>query len=117
MRSARGVRSYGLRGCGGRSSTRVLSRATTIERAGEMTTGARAADFTLSVEFAGICLYVVDRQQRNVSVLMPVADGRVDEEHEDKTDGIRHVPYLLADLANITPGVPAGLAGDGPQFG
>jgi len=82
-----------------------------------MSSGQVQNGVTLSVEFAGICLYVVDRQQRNVSVLMPVADGRVDEKHEDKTNGIRHVPYLLADLANISPGVPAGLAGDGPQFG
>lgn len=80
-----------------------------------------AGDFTLSVEFAGLCLYVVDRRQEtNVSVLMPTCvptDGRVKTEHEDKTNGARHVPYLLANLANFGQSVPAGLAGDGPQFG
>jgi len=82
-----------------------------------MSSGQVQNGVTLSVEFAGICLYVVDRQQKAVSVLMPIADGRVNPRHEDKTDGIRHVPYLLADLANIGQSVPAGSVGDGPQFG
>ena len=81
-----------------------------------------AGDFTLSVEFAGLCLYVIDRRQdTTVSVLMPTCvptpNGRVKAEHEDKTNGARHVPYLLANLANFGQSVPAGLAGDGPLFG
>jgi len=44
-------------------------------------------------------------------------DGRIKSEHEDKTTGARHVPYLLANLANFGRNVPPGLAGDGPQFG
>ena len=87
-----------------------------------MSIGQAAGDFTLSVEFAGLCLYVIDRRQSpNVSVLMPTCvptpNGRVKTEHEDKTNGARHVPYLLANLANFGQSVPPGLAGDGPQFG
>ena len=87
-----------------------------------MSNSAGVKSFTLSVEFAGLCLYVIDRQKDTVvSVLMPTCvptpNGRVKTEHEDKTNGARHVPYLLANLANFGPSVPAGLAGDGPQFG
>lgn len=75
----------------------------------------------LSIEFAGICLYVIPAQRDTVSVLIPTCaptpNGRVKTEHEDKTNGARHVPYLLANLANFGQSVPAGLAGDGPQFG
>ena len=75
----------------------------------------------LSIEFAGICLYVIPAEREPVSVLIPTcvptANGRVKTEHEDKTNGARHVPYLLANLANFGQGVPAGLVGDGPQFG
>jgi hypothetical protein len=78
-----------------------------------------AKDFTLSVEFAGICLYVIDPEKERVTVLMPTCmpDGRVKAEHEDTTIGARHVPYLLIDLANLGQSVPAGFVGDGPQFG
>ena len=80
-----------------------------------------ANDFTLSVEFAGICLYVIHPKRETVSVLMPTCmptpDGRVKDQHEDKTNGERHVPYLLMDLANLGQSVPAGFVGDGPQFG
>jgi hypothetical protein len=48
---------------------------------------------------------------------VPTPNGRVKTEHEDKTVGARHVPYLLANLANFGQRVPAGLVGDGPQFG
>ena len=75
----------------------------------------------LSIEFAGICLYVIPPQQGTVSVLIPTCvptpNGRVKTEHEDKTIGARHVPYLLANLMNFGQSVPAGLVGDGPQFG
>ena len=58
----------------------------------------------LSIEFAGICLYVIPPQQGTVSVLIPTCvptpNGRVKTEHEDKTIGARHVPYLLANLMN-----------------
>jgi len=74
----------------------------------------------LSIEFAGICLYVIDPQRETVSVVIPTCaptpDGRVKTEHEDKSIGARHVPYLLANLANFGQSVPAGLVGDGPQF-
>jgi len=75
----------------------------------------------LSIEFAGICLYVIPSQRETVSVLIPTCvptpNGRVKTEHEDKTKGARHVPYLLANLANFDQSVPAGPVGDGPQFG
>jgi len=78
-------------------------------------------EFTLSVEFAGICLYVIHPQRASVSVLMPTGvptpDGRVSTKHEDGDTGARHVPYLLMDLANLGQSVPAGPVGDGPQFG
>ena len=78
-------------------------------------------DFTLSVEFAGLCLYVVDRRREpTVSVLLPTCvatpDGRVNTRHEDGDVGARHVPYLLMDLANLGQTVEPGLAGDGPRF-
>ena len=75
----------------------------------------------LSIEFAGICLYVINPERATVSVVIPTCvptpNGRVKTEHEDKTVGARHVPYLLANLANFGQRVPAGLVGDGPQFG
>jgi len=75
----------------------------------------------LSIEFAGICLYVLDPERATVSVVIPTCvptpNGRVKTEHEDKTVGARHVPYLLANLANFGQRVPAGPFGDGPQFG
>ena len=86
-----------------------------------MATSARANEVTLSVEFAGLCLYVIHPQRETVSILMPTCmptpDGRVKGEHEDKTKGERHVPYLLIDLANLGQNVPPGVVGDGPQFG
>ena len=75
----------------------------------------------LSIEFAGICLYVIPPGQQTVDVLIPTCvptpNGRIKTEHEDKTIGARHVPYLMANLANFDPNVPAGPVGDGPQFG
>jgi hypothetical protein len=92
-----------------------------------------ANEFTLSVEFAGICLYVIHRVRKaapeetppppttHVSVLMPTClptpENRVNPNHEDGEAGVRHVPYILMDLANLDPRVPPGLPGDGPQFG
>ena len=62
---------------------------------------------TLSVEFAGICLYVIHPQRESVSVLMPTcAPDRVKMRHEDRTTGVRHVPYLLMNLSNLAKGVP-----------
>ena len=93
-----------------------------------MTMNQAAQRFTLSVEFAGICLYVIDdtiegdKREREVAVLMPTCvptpDGRAGgRHHEDETDGARHVPYLMMDLANIVPGVTTpGLLADGPKF-
>jgi hypothetical protein len=80
-----------------------------------------ATDIMLSVEFAGLCLYVIDRQQATqVGVLMPTClptpDGRVSTTHEDGDIGARHVPYLLMDLANLDPTVTPGLVADGPRF-
>ena len=81
-------------------------------------------EFRLSVEFAGICLYVIqdktadpaDPEKEAVTVLMPKADGRVNTKHEDGTRGARHVAYLLMDLANLDEGVSPGQVADGPQF-
>ena len=62
-----------------------------------MSNSAGVKSFTLSVEFAGLCLYVIDRQKDTVvSVLMPTCvptpNGRVKTEHELKTNGSRHTP-------------------------
>lgn len=73
-------------------------------------------DFTLSVEFAGICLYVIDPKKERVAVLLPTANGGINPTHEDGTDGARHVAYLRMDLANFDPNVPPGSVPDGPQF-
>jgi hypothetical protein len=81
-----------------------------------MTSPRGASAFTLSVEFAGICLYVIHPDREVVGVLMPTCDGRVDPKHEDGDTGARHVPYLLMDLANFDPKVAPGLVADGPQF-
>jgi len=84
-----------------------------------------ATDVTLSVEFAGLCLFVTDRRaqpETSVSVLMPTCvptpDGRVGTQHEDEDIGARHVPYLLMDLANLDVGqtVAPGLAADGARY-
>jgi hypothetical protein len=85
-----------------------------------------AKNFTLSVEFAGIGLYVIHREKERATVeratvlmptCLPTPDGRVKAEHDDKTKGARHVPYLLMNLANLGQRVPAGSVGDGPRFG
>ena len=85
-----------------------------------MSSNPGANDVTLSVELAGICLYVIDRGQpkMTVSVLMPtcVPNDRVSAKHEDGDTGARHVPYLLMDLANLDPSVTPGPVADGPQF-
>ena len=82
-----------------------------------------ANEFTLSVEFAGVCLYVIDdrRDEREVAVLMPTClttpNNEVKAKHDDGTDGARHVPYLLMDLANFDQGLATpGLLADGPKF-
>jgi hypothetical protein len=90
-----------------------------------MTSPGGTSEFTLSVEFAGLCLYVIDdtsgRDKRNVAVLrptcVPTPDGKGRGRHEDGTDGARHVPYLLMDLANLDQRVTTpGLLADGPKF-
>lgn len=80
-----------------------------------------ASGVTLSVEFAGVCLFVVDREPKtSVSVLVPtcVPTTGVGTQHEDGDVGARHVPYLLIDLANLDLGqtVTPGLVADGPRF-
>ena len=79
---------------------------------------------TLSVEFAGVCLYVIDdrTQKRTVSVLTPTClpNDQVRTTHEDEDRGERHVPYLLMNQANFDPDpkkrVPPGFVADGPLF-
>jgi hypothetical protein len=77
-----------------------------------------ANEVKLSVEFAGICLYVIQYAEKFVpgeketkpppaswvTVLMPtcVPNGGVSAKHEDGDTGARHVPYLLMDAANLT---------------
>ena len=88
-----------------------------------------ANDVTLSIEFAGLCLYVIHRERAtvpgeppppasHVTVLMPtcVPTDRISAKHEDGETGARHVPYLLMDLANLDPRVTPGPVGDGPHF-
>jgi hypothetical protein len=86
-----------------------------------MATSQGANEVTLSVEFAGICLYVIDRRDAKMTVvriLMPtcVPNDQVSAKHEDGDTGARHVPYLLMDLANLDQRVPPGTVADGPQF-
>jgi len=88
-----------------------------------MATTKTPSGVTLSVEFAGVCLYVIDRRQETtVSVLIPtcVPNERVRNHHEDEDVGARHVPYLLMDLANLEPEsakrVRPGFVADGPRF-
>ena len=87
-----------------------------------MATTQRPDEVTVSVEFAGVCLYVIDdrQQKRSVSVLVPtcVPIERVRTHHDDEDVGARHVPYLLMDLANLDLGqtVAPGLVPDGPRF-
>jgi hypothetical protein len=91
-----------------------------------MSSNQGGTDVTLSVEFAGICLYVIQRDRQTetptpasqVTVLMPtcVPNDRVSAKHEDGDTGARHVPYLLMDLANLDERVRPGPVGDGPQF-
>jgi|SRR5215204_3070997 len=75
---------------------------------------------TLSVEFAGICLYLIHPEKKSVAVLMPTAlpspDGRISTKDEDGDDAARHVAYVRMNLANLDPNVPPGLVADGPQF-
>ena len=92
-----------------------------------------ANEVTLSVEFAGICLYVIQYKEKFVpgeketkpppaswvTILMPTClpNGGVSAKHEDGETGARHVPYLLMDAANLTsPPMPSGIVPDGPQF-
>lgn len=83
-----------------------------------MSTTQGTNDVTLSVEFAGICLYVIHRERKDVTVLIPTClPDRVSTTHEDEERGARHVPYLLMDLANLDERIATpGLFADGPKF-
>lgn len=66
-----------------------------------------AAEFELRVEFAGLCLYVLDRDRRKVSILMPDArgnKGEIDDLHADGEIGEAHTGYVRFDLANLNAG-------------
>src|ERR1043166_5493827 len=64
--------------------------------------------FRLEIEFAGLCVYVLDNANGRVGVLMP--DCRAGAEGEGQPDGDKrtrpHVGYIRADLANFGVDVP-----------
>jgi hypothetical protein len=70
--------------------------------------------FELRVEFAGLCLYMIDPKKKKVAIVMPDARKDAEPEHEDGEDGDAHVGYIRFDLANldvpgmtgVTPGKP-----------
>jgi len=61
--------------------------------------------FELRVEFAGLCLYMVDPLEEGtgnkVAILMPDARKTADPMHKDGEDGEAHVGYIRFDLANL----------------
>jgi hypothetical protein len=60
--------------------------------------------FELRVEFAGLCLYVVDPGGTKVAVVMPDARRTVDGLHADDEIGESHAGYVRFDLANLDVG-------------
>lgn len=74
--------------------------------------------FELRVQFAGICMFVVDDKEKQVGVLMPDArvEGGVDQ-HPDTSPARFHVGYLrfdLANLANLNPRFATAGGGENP---
>ena len=81
--------------------------------------------FDLQVEFAGLCLYVVNPDNRRVAVLMPDARRRPGHDpahHFDDKPAVPHVGYIRFNLANLAiyaPPVPAGvdrMHREGPEY-
>lgn len=69
--------------------------------------GAVLVPFELRVEFAGLCLYVIDPGGKKVTIVMPDArddQADVDELHDDGEIGEAHAGYLRFDLANLDAG-------------
>ena len=69
--------------------------------------GAASGPFELRVEFAGLCLYVIDPGKAKVTIVMPDArddQADVDELHDDGEIGEAHAGYLRFDLANLDAG-------------
>ncbi len=65
--------------------------------------------FDLVVEFAGLCVYVVQPDGKRVAILLP--DTRLttsDPVHADGTTGQPHVGYVRFALPNLRDDVPAG---------
>lgn len=74
--------------------------------------------FELEVEFSGLCMYLVDPENKRVAVLMPDCRKGVDPVHADGEKGVHHVGYLRFDLANLSgvAGVPEGTVQKGPRY-
>ncbi|HEV2734964.1 MAG TPA: hypothetical protein VGV85_08985, partial [Longimicrobiaceae bacterium] len=85
--------------------------------------------FQLRVEFTGLCLYLVhatppgDRKPgdpldaQKVTVARPdCRKGKVATRHADGDKGRPHAGYIRFDLANLTPGFPAGQVDDSPEY-
>lgn len=80
--------------------------------------------FDLSVEIAGVCLYLIHPDLDEVAILMPDGRrGKVDRVHLDKDSGEPHAGYLRFDLASLgpaanplLPSIPGGEEFDGPAY-
>lgn len=77
---------------------------------------------TLRIEFAGLCLYVLDKDKdgvtQRVGVVMPNCrnnDNNVDSRHADGTIGEPHVAYMRLDAGSLGIGPVSGESGDGPR--
>lgn len=74
--------------------------------------------FEMEVEFSGLCMYLVDPENKHAAVLMPDCRKGVDPVHADRDKGVHHVGYLRFDLANLSgvAGVPEGTPLGGPHY-
>src|SRR5262245_5873137 len=75
--------------------------------------------FELRIEFSGLCLFVVSKKQKKVTVLLPDARRHPNIEtmyHEDKSEAVPHAGYLRFDLGDALPGIePAPNNSVGPR--
>jgi hypothetical protein len=71
-----------------------------------MTRRARNADieFTLRIDFTGICLYLWGKEREYVTVVMPdaaIRSGKLPSPHPDGTPAAPHAGYVRLDLRNL----------------
>jgi hypothetical protein len=71
-----------------------------------MTRPAREAEveFTLRIDFTGICLYLWGEERKHVTVVMPdaaIRSGKLPRPHPDGTPAAPHAGYVRFDLRNL----------------